>query len=440
MPEAIGNLSATDIQHLSAVKTRAKKPSIVVIGIKWPMETFLYRLLRGLADAGFSVTIASADKPDSNSTSNSKFRWFKLPGPEKNSLPSLIRFFVMLIRSKLFFRKHHDLLKSSIEGTTWREAAYEMNRYMPFVGKQWDIIYFPWNASAVSFLALFNLGIPVIVSCRGSQVTVTPHNPKKQYMHDGLRKTFQLAAAVHCVSEVTLNEARKYGLDPQKSRIIRPAVDPEFFIPLENKKSDTLVLRIITTGSLVWRKGYVDALIAIRKLVDKGIALQYEIIGDGEDYQAVLFSIQDMDLQEHVKLHGKLSAQEVRNKLQNSDVFLLTSLAEGISNAALEAMSCGLPVVTTGSGGMREAVSNGVEGFVVPILDPEAAAEALEILAKDPVLRLKMGEAARAKVLRDFTLAQQIDQFQKLCFEVIDKGTQGENMNESKTQYRVTCI
>jgi colanic acid/amylovoran biosynthesis glycosyltransferase len=421
MPEAIEKFPSTGITHLSTVKTALKKPSIVVVGIKWPMETFLYRLLSGLADAGFSITIASADKPDSKKGSNSKFHWLKLVGGERNSLPRLIRFFVMLLRAKIFFKKDHDLLKSSFESTSWRETAYEFHRYLPFAGKRWDIIYFPWNASAVSFVALFNLGIPVIISCRGSQVTVTPHNPKKQYMHEGLRKTFELAAAVHCVSDVTFNEARKFGLDSRKSRIIRPAVDPEFFVPLEDKKSDTLMLTIISTGSLVWRKGYVDALIAIRKLVDKGIAVQYEIIGDGEDYQAILFSIRDMDLQEHVKLHGKLSAVDVRNKLQNADIFLLTSLAEGISNAALEAMSCGLPVVTTGSGGMREAVSNGVEGFVIPILDPDAAAEALETLGRNPELRLKMGEAARAKVLKDFTLAQQIDQFQELCLHVMGK-------------------
>jgi colanic acid/amylovoran biosynthesis glycosyltransferase len=169
----------------------------------------------------------------------------------------------------------------------------------------------------------------------------------------------------------------------------------------------------------VWRKGYVDALIAIRKLVNQGISLKYEIIGEGEDYQAILFSIQDMELQDHVKLHGKLSADEIRDKLQNADVFLLTSLTEGISNAALEAMSCGLPVVTTDSGGMREAVTDGIEGFVVPIMDPNAVAAALEKLSKDPGLRKKMGDAARAKVFRDFSLAKQIEQFQELCFDVV---------------------
>lgn len=419
MPEAIGELSSTEIKNLPELKKHTKKPSMIVIGTNWPMETFLYRLLSGLADAGFEITIAPSDTPDLSSSSSSKFRWFQLPSIEKNSLTRLFRLFVTFIRSQIFFRSDYNKLKESLEGTTFRERAYELQRNLLFVGKRWDIIYFPWNASAASFLPLFNLGIPVIVSCRGSHVTVTPHNPEKRFFRDALKRTFELASGVHCVSEATMKEAQKYGLEAEKTRIIRPAVDPNFFTSLEDKKSGTLLLSIISTGSLVWRKGYVDALIAIRKLINQGISLKYEIIGEGEDYQAILFSIQDMELQDHVKLHGKLSADEIRNKLQNADVFLLTSLTEGISNAALEAMSCGLPVVTTDSGGMREAVTDGVEGFVVPIMDPDAVAAALERLSKNLELRKKMGDAARAKVLRDFSLAQQIEQFQELCLDVV---------------------
>jgi len=101
-------------------------------------------------------------------------------------------------------------------------------------------------------------------------------------------------------------------------------------------------------------------------------------------------------------------------------VFLLSSLSEGISNAALEAMACGLPVVTTDCGGMREAVTDGIEGFVVPVRDPEAMAEALLRLWKDPELRRRMGEAARERVLREFRLDQQISAFLALFKDVIE--------------------
>jgi glycosyltransferase involved in cell wall biosynthesis len=98
---------------------------------------------------------------------------------------------------------------------------------------------------------------------------------------------------------------------------------------------------------------------------------------------------------------------------------VLPSLTEGISNAALEAMACGLAVVTTGCGGMREAVTDGVEGLVVKTRDIAGMAAALERLAKDSRLRRRLGEAARAAVSKRFSLVRQTDEFLRLYNEAI---------------------
>jgi glycosyltransferase involved in cell wall biosynthesis len=98
----------------------------------------------------------------------------------------------------------------------------------------------------------------------------------------------------------------------------------------------------------------------------------------------------------------------VRRVLQGADAFLLSSLSEGISNAVLEAMACGLPVVTTDCGGMREAVTDGVEGFLTPLYDPGAMAGALEKLLLNHRLRTAMGAKARARAVAQFDLKDQI--------------------------------
>jgi glycosyltransferase involved in cell wall biosynthesis len=100
--------------------------------------------------------------------------------------------------------------------------------------------------------------------------------------------------------------------------------------------------------------------------------------------------------------------------LQSAHAFLLSSLSEGISNAALEAMACGLPVVTTDCGGMREAVTDSVHGFVVPRRNPDAMAAALSRLIGNSPLRSSIGSQARERVLRDFTLNHQVDAFVRL--------------------------
>jgi colanic acid/amylovoran biosynthesis glycosyltransferase len=166
---------------------------------------------------------------------------------------------------------------------------------------------------------------------------------------------------------------------------------------------------------LIWKKGYEYALQSIRVLKDRGINLEFNILGDGPERDRVVFTIHDLELNDVVQLHGQNSPEKVREVLRNSDVFLLSSLTEGISNAVLEAMACGLPVVTTDCGGMREAVTDGVEGFVVPVNDVEAMSEALHTLCQNPQLRKRMGNAGRQCVEKSFSLTRQVQQFLSLC-------------------------
>jgi glycosyltransferase involved in cell wall biosynthesis len=79
---------------------------------------------------------------------------------------------------------------------------------------------------------------------------------------------------------------------------------------------------------------------------------------------------------------------------------------EGVPKTALEAAACGKPLVTTDMPGCRETVTDGVSGFLVPPSDPRAVADKLRLLAEDVPLRLRMGEAARAKALAEFADAR----------------------------------
>ena len=306
-----------------------------------------------------------------------------------------------------------------LAGESFTDRLRLWYKLLPFVGQSWDVAYFPWNSAAIDYLPLFDLGLPVVLSCRGSQINVTPHVPHRQVMLKELNITFQKAAAVHCVSEDIKAEASRYGLDPGKARVIHPAVDPDFFYPGERAKLANESFNIITTGALIWRKGYEYALLAIRLLLDQGIPAHFHIIGDGQDYSRLLYTIGDLNLEGKVHLHGRLAPLEVRHRLQEADAFLLSSLSEGISNAVLEAMACGLPVVTSECGGMREAVRDGVEGLVVPVRDPEAMAAALARLAADPELARRLGQSGRQRILQDFTLKRQVEKFIALFRDVV---------------------
>jgi glycosyltransferase involved in cell wall biosynthesis len=128
--------------------------------------------------------------------------------------------------------------------------------------------------------------------------------------------------------------------------------------------------------------------------------------------------VADLGLERHVRLCGNVPSAEVARRLRASDALLLPSLNEGLPTVLLEAMACGVPVVATDCGGVSEAFTDGVEGFLVPPRDAKALAEALARLWRDPELRARMGEAGRRTATSRFTLERQLDEFLAMYREV----------------------
>ena len=398
------------------MKTARRPLRLLVVGTTWPPQTFLGRLMRGLADSGLEVQIAFSEWPDEDWFLKSKLRTFKTKAWGGPIPMRLVRLAWLLLRG--------ILRAPRVVAKFWRAAAQQkstaerlrlLNRLLPYAGVPCDVIYFPWNSAAIDHQALLDIGKPVVVSCRGSQVNVAPHNPRRS-IREGLPMTFRRAALVHCVSSAIEKEAAKYGLEPRKSRVIHAGVDPNFFSPPEVREPSER-LRIVTVGRLEWSKGMTWGLRALTRVVKAGVPVVFSIIGDGPERQRLLYTMEDLGLRDHVRPLGRLSPVEVRDELRRSDVFILPSLTEGLSNAGIEAMGCGLPIVLTDCGGARENVADGVEGFIVPLWDPDAMANAIIQLAKDPDLRARMGRAARERVVRSFTGERHVREFVRLFEE-----------------------
>ncbi len=160
-------------------------------------------------------------------------------------------------------------------------------------------------------------------------------------------------------------------------------------------------------GRMIRSKG-VDTLVeACAILGRRGIAVRADLYGAcdagnpeslTEDYLRRLTA----EPAAQVRWHGPL--RDVREAWRTSDVFVLAARSrEGMPRAMLEAAACGRPLVVTDVPGPRSFVRDGVEGFVLPIENPERLADALARLAGDPELRRRMGAAARARVLDGFT-------------------------------------
>jgi colanic acid/amylovoran biosynthesis glycosyltransferase len=397
------------------------RTTVLMLAVQWPAETFVVRLAEGLAASGVRVQLGVTRTNGRTVPSSRALEIVDLPSWDLHPLARAWNF-ARLITAKLARHPRAVVKLWRLLRRQRRRAGPErlraLYRYMPFLGLDPDVLHFQWNSSAIEHELLSELlDCPAIVSCRGSQVLVAPHNPKRRVaIVSGLSRTFEKAARVHCVSEAIAKEASAYGLTPDKTAIIRPAIDPGFFTPAAQQTSRTPrePLRVVTIGSLSWVKSHESALMAIRELRDAHVPVTFDIFGDGPDLQWIQYTAADLDIADVVRLQGKASPARCREALRSAHVFLLSSVSEGISNAVLEAMACGLPVVSTDCGGMREAIRDGVEGFVVSVRDHRAMATALRRLAGDESLRQRMGTAARNRVVEGFSLDGQVAAFHEL--------------------------
>ena len=140
------------------------------------------------------------------------------------------------------------------------------------------------------------------------------------------------------------------------------------------------------------------------------------IAGDGSQRDALAADAKRLGLDDAVRFLGPVD--DPRELLCALDTFVMPSLYEGLGIAALEAMACGLPVISSDTGGLREAVEDGRTGLLAPPGDVVALAHAIETLAAGPAMRAAMGAAARDRAIGRFgmtTMAQRTLEFYRVC-------------------------
>lgn len=143
------------------------------------------------------------------------------------------------------------------------------------------------------------------------------------------------------------------------------------------------------------------------------------IAGEGPERADLERQIIQLGLADVVRLLGNRS--DVPRLLSECDVFVLSSVAEGMPITLMEAMAAGLPVVATRVGGVASVVEDGVTGTLVPPCDPGALAEALGTYVADESLRRRHGEAGRARAAARFSLATMVAAYAKLYDELLGR-------------------
>ncbi len=159
-------------------------------------------------------------------------------------------------------------------------------------------------------------------------------------------------------------------------------------------------------AALVPHKGQRHLIDAARLVLPDVPDARFVILGEGELREHLERQVHEHRLEKHVLLPGFRT--DVLGCMKGFDLFVMSSVTEGLGTSILDAMACGRAVVATRTGGIPEIVEDGTTGRLVPPRDDRAMADAILAMLRDPALRDRLGAAGRARVLERFTVERMV--------------------------------
>lgn len=217
-----------------------------------------------------------------------------------------------------------------------------------------------------------------------------------------------------CIVVLTEEDKRTYWHNDARVTVIE---NPLRFSSVQ--LSPLTAKRVVSIGRLSQIKGFSQLIRAFKIVVDSYPDWELHIYGDGPERQSILDEILSLGIQDSVILHGMTNS--VQEELTNASIYACSPRYEGFGLAILEAMSCGLPVVSTDCPyGPRALIDNGHSGFLVPVDDVQGLSDKISLLIGDSNLRKQMGVNAHnstKKYCPDQIIPRWMELFQKLVSE-----------------------
>lgn len=222
-----------------------------------------------------------------------------------------------------------------------------------------------------------------------------------------LREQLRVAPRLDRILTVSEASARdlgtEYSIPSEKMRVVGNGIDIDLFRPIPGiERRDDLVVTTLSADSPL--KGFVHLLEAFASLRASRPALSMTVVGQVADDSPSGRALDRLGLRDAIRFTGRVPAEEIPRIYAEATVAVVPSLYEGFGYPAGEAMSCGVPVVSTRAGALPEVVGpDGEAGALVEPGDPAALARAIRALLDDPAARVAMGAAGRLRVASRFT-------------------------------------
>ncbi len=196
---------------------------------------------------------------------------------------------------------------------------------------------------------------------------------------------------------------RALGVDADRLRCVHRGVDLEAFAA--RSPEDGGDGSIVAVGSLIELKAMDDVVRAFAVVRREVPEARLHVLGDGAERPRLERLAEELQVAEATTFHGHVAPSEVVRRLRAASAFVLLSRHDRLPNVVKEAMAIGVPCVVTATQGMDELVRDGETGYLVPVGEPDVAAQRLIDVVTEPVRHAPMVAAARARIERDFSVA-----------------------------------
>lgn len=298
-----------------------------------------------------------------------------------------------------------------------------------------EVVYVPISQSALGYLrdSLF------LISAKPfhRKVVVHLHGGYFREFYDQSNKLMKLLIqwTLKDVQRViVLGQSLKYifrGLVPDKKIAVVPnGIEGKTFNELRLKYQNSRLgkdpLKILFLGSLMRTKGFIDVMHAIPQILSKRNDVKFVFAGEirySKERQEVDSFMAKNNLKPFIEFTAVVSGKEKIRLFLSSDIFIFPPVqVEGQPLVILEAMAAGLPIITTDTGAITEAVLNGVNGFIIEKRNSRQIVEKILLLIENESLRKKMGEKSREQFLKHYTQNKFIENLAKLFQGVFSEG------------------
>lgn len=279
----------------------------------------------------------------------------------------------------------------------------------------------PHAVSAALAKDMAESDIGVITTLHGTDVTVLGHDP-------GLRNTvcygIKKSTIVTAVSESLKRDTIELIVPKKEIRTIYNFIDEDKYVPIQpgTLKSDLGISEdekvIIHISNFRDVKNIPD-IISSFNVIKQSVNAKLLLVGEGPEKEKIKKMVAKLGLQKEVIFTGK--RDDMPALLAISDIMFHLSQKEAFGLVILEGLACGVPSVATAVGGIPEVIEDGINGFLVPYGDVEAAVEKGLLLLQDEKLRAKFSENGLKTAKTKFHSAEIVTQYEQLYYEVAGK-------------------